>query len=175
MSCYFGVCQCPCPSLRRCYSLVIVYILCFVGGNNWWVWRVLSLCSRTCWIRIVKAFPCLQVGRFGFRFSFQFNGIISAGDTTNFSFIPLPRYDYHYISGWYPISFKCTILQKTNIIRDYLEDINEIPKSRMFWPREIWSKYVNKLEVIFLCLINTTSFFPYFFLLKMEGKHQGFH
>lgn len=37
--------------------------------------------------------------------------------------------------------------QKTNIIRDYLEDINEIPKSRMFWPREIWSKYVNKLEV----------------------------
>ncbi|GKB95568.1 squalene synthase [Tanacetum coccineum] len=37
-------------------------------------------------------------------------------------------------------------LQKTNIIRDYLEDINEIPKSRMFWPREIWSNYVNKLE-----------------------------
>ncbi|KAL9238243.1 hypothetical protein vseg_012693 [Gypsophila vaccaria] len=37
-------------------------------------------------------------------------------------------------------------LQKTNIIRDYLEDINEIPKCRMFWPRETWSKYVNKLE-----------------------------
>ncbi|XP_008796681.1 squalene synthase 1-like isoform X2 [Phoenix dactylifera] len=37
-------------------------------------------------------------------------------------------------------------LQKTNIIRDYLEDINEIPKSRMFWPREIWSKYASKLE-----------------------------
>ncbi|KAL3621291.1 squalene synthetase-like protein [Castilleja foliolosa] len=37
-------------------------------------------------------------------------------------------------------------LQKTNIIRDYLEDINEMPKSRMFWPRQIWSKYVNKLE-----------------------------
>ncbi|KAH9605354.1 hypothetical protein KSS87_000153 [Heliosperma pusillum] len=37
-------------------------------------------------------------------------------------------------------------LQKTNIIRDYLEDINEIPKSRMFWPREIWKKYVLKLE-----------------------------
>ncbi|KAJ7967257.1 Squalene synthase [Quillaja saponaria] len=37
-------------------------------------------------------------------------------------------------------------LQKTNIIRDYLEDINEIPKSRMFWPRQIWSRYVNKLE-----------------------------
>ncbi|KAI4367257.1 hypothetical protein MLD38_023015 [Melastoma candidum] len=37
-------------------------------------------------------------------------------------------------------------LQKTNIIRDYLEDINEIPKSRMFWPRQIWGKYANKLE-----------------------------
>ncbi|KAL6609890.1 hypothetical protein ACP70R_039859 [Stipagrostis hirtigluma subsp. patula] len=37
-------------------------------------------------------------------------------------------------------------LQKINIIRDYLEDINELPKSRMFWPREIWSKYADKLE-----------------------------
>ncbi|CAF2239462.1 unnamed protein product [Brassica napus] len=37
-------------------------------------------------------------------------------------------------------------LQKTNIIRDYLEDINEIPKSRMFWPRKIWGKYADKLE-----------------------------
>nr|GMD02564.1 squalene synthase [Ipomoea batatas] len=37
-------------------------------------------------------------------------------------------------------------LQKTNIIRDYLEDINEIPKCRMYWPRQIWSKYVGKLE-----------------------------
>ncbi|KAI5673204.1 hypothetical protein M9H77_13568 [Catharanthus roseus] len=30
-----------------------------------------------------------------------------------------------------------SFLQKTNIIRDYLEDINEIPKPRMFWPRQI--------------------------------------
>ncbi|CAH8306729.1 unnamed protein product [Eruca vesicaria subsp. sativa] len=37
-------------------------------------------------------------------------------------------------------------LQKTNIIIDYLEDINEIPKSRMFWPRKIWGKYADKLE-----------------------------
>lgn len=57
---------------------------------------------------------------------------------------------------WYMLQLVCFIpsqlfvshkSQKTNIIRDYLEDINEIPKSRMFWPREIWSKYVNKLEV----------------------------
>ncbi|XP_074313258.1 squalene synthase 2-like [Silene latifolia] len=39
-----------------------------------------------------------------------------------------------------------SFLQKTNIIHDYLEDISELPKSRMFWPREIWIKYVNKLE-----------------------------
>ncbi|GLJ50476.1 hypothetical protein SUGI_1075570 [Cryptomeria japonica] len=39
-------------------------------------------------------------------------------------------------------------LQKTNIIRDYLEDINEIPKSRMFWPREIWDKYTINLEAL---------------------------
>ncbi|XP_074313256.1 squalene synthase 2-like isoform X3 [Silene latifolia] len=38
------------------------------------------------------------------------------------------------------------LLQKTNIIHDYLEDINEIPKSRLFWPEEIWKKYVDKLE-----------------------------
>lgn len=38
-------------------------------------------------------------------------------------------------------------LQKTNIIRDYLEDINEIPAPRMFWPREIWGKYATRLEV----------------------------
>lgn len=26
-------------------------------------------------------------------------------------------------------------LQKTNIIRDYLEDINQ---NRIFWPRDVW-------------------------------------
>jgi len=34
-------------------------------------------------------------------------------------------------------------LQKTNIIRDYLEDINQ---DRIFWPKAVWSKYANKLE-----------------------------
>ncbi|CAD7697170.1 unnamed protein product [Ostreobium quekettii] len=37
-------------------------------------------------------------------------------------------------------------LQKTNIIRDYLEDINEEPAPRMFWPREVWGKEVEGLE-----------------------------
>ena len=33
-------------------------------------------------------------------------------------------------------------LQKTNIIRDYLEDLNE---GRTFWPRDIWGKYAQSL------------------------------
>ncbi|WIA33097.1 hypothetical protein OEZ86_006251 [Tetradesmus obliquus] len=37
-------------------------------------------------------------------------------------------------------------LQKTNIIRDYLEDINEEPAPRMFWPHEIWGQYGDSLE-----------------------------
>jgi Squalene/phytoene synthase len=36
-------------------------------------------------------------------------------------------------------------LQKTNIIRDYLEDICELPVPRMFWPREIWGRYAGAL------------------------------
>ncbi|KAL6758365.1 farnesyl-diphosphate farnesyltransferase [Haematococcus lacustris] len=37
-------------------------------------------------------------------------------------------------------------LQKTNIIRDYLEDILEEPAPRMFWPRAVWSRYAAKLS-----------------------------
>lgn len=33
-------------------------------------------------------------------------------------------------------------LQKTNILRDYLEDLNE---GRTFWPRNIWQKYAKSL------------------------------
>lgn len=36
-------------------------------------------------------------------------------------------------------------LQKTNIIRDYLEDIVEEPAPRMFWPREVWGRYAGEL------------------------------
>ena len=34
-------------------------------------------------------------------------------------------------------------LQKVNILRDYLEDLNS---SRTFWPREVWQKYAPTLE-----------------------------
>lgn len=33
-------------------------------------------------------------------------------------------------------------LQKTNIIRDYLEDIVD---QRAFWPKEVWGQYVDQL------------------------------
>lgn len=35
------------------------------------------------------------------------------------------------------------MLQKTNILRDFREDVDE---GRVFWPAEIWSKYVSKPE-----------------------------
>lgn len=34
-------------------------------------------------------------------------------------------------------------LQKTNIIRDYREDLDD---GRQFWPKEIWGKYVEKFS-----------------------------
>jgi farnesyl-diphosphate farnesyltransferase len=37
-------------------------------------------------------------------------------------------------------------LQKTNIIRDYLENVDSQPYPRLRWPREIWVKYADKLE-----------------------------
>ena len=37
-------------------------------------------------------------------------------------------------------------LQKTNIIRDIKEDFDD---KRMFWPKEIWSKHVDKFEDLF--------------------------
>jgi farnesyl-diphosphate farnesyltransferase len=33
-------------------------------------------------------------------------------------------------------------LQKTNVIRDYREDLDD---KRKFWPRQVWSKYADNL------------------------------
>ncbi|MCL7022652.1 hypothetical protein MKW94_020495 [Papaver nudicaule] len=38
------------------------------------------------------------------------------------------------------------MLQKVHFIQDFFGDMNEIPRGRIFWPRQIWSKYVDKLE-----------------------------
>ena len=38
------------------------------------------------------------------------------------------------------------LLQKTNIVRDYLEDLNE---GRTFWPREVWSQYAHSQRLDF--------------------------
>ncbi|KAI3834810.1 hypothetical protein MKW92_007624 [Papaver armeniacum] len=37
-------------------------------------------------------------------------------------------------------------LQKINTIQDFSKDMNSIPKTHMRWPRQIWNKYVDKLE-----------------------------
>lgn len=37
-------------------------------------------------------------------------------------------------------------LQKTNITRDYLEDISAV-NPRIWWPKTIWFPYFNKLDV----------------------------
>ncbi|KAG1666441.1 hypothetical protein FOA52_015111 [Chlamydomonas sp. UWO 241] len=65
-------------------------------------------------------------------------------------------------------------LQKTNIIRDYLEDILEEPAPRMFWPKEIWGMYgksladfkePSKREAALRCLnhmiVNALQHMPY--------------
>jgi len=36
-------------------------------------------------------------------------------------------------------------LQKTNIIRDYFEDVSDSPP-RLFWPKEIWGNYATNVE-----------------------------
>ena len=36
-------------------------------------------------------------------------------------------------------------LQKTNILRDYLEDVSEEPP-RLFWPRSVWSLYAKEVK-----------------------------
>ncbi|MCL7046694.1 hypothetical protein MKW94_027344 [Papaver nudicaule] len=46
----------------------------------------------------------------------------------------------------YSSNLMSLFFQKTHIIQDFLEDINEIPKARMHWPRQIWSTYVENLE-----------------------------
>ncbi|KAI3905031.1 hypothetical protein MKW92_029740 [Papaver armeniacum] len=37
-------------------------------------------------------------------------------------------------------------LQKVHDITDFMEDMKEIPRPRIHWPRQIWSKYVDELE-----------------------------
>lgn len=113
------------------------------GRNSWWLWWILPLCGWTCWTRVVKAVSCFRKRRSGFWCYFQLNGFISSG--MNLLFPALYAFNCNLVCN---LAYIFAQWQKTNIIRDYLEDINEIPKSRMFWPREIWSKYVDKLEVV---------------------------
>ncbi|KAI3920674.1 hypothetical protein MKW92_021035 [Papaver armeniacum] len=42
------------------------------------------------------------------------------------------------------------LVQKIHFLTDFIDDMNEIPKARIIWPRQIWSKYVDKLEDLLL-------------------------
>ncbi|KAI3839425.1 hypothetical protein MKX03_017548 [Papaver bracteatum] len=42
------------------------------------------------------------------------------------------------------------LVQKIHFLIDFIDDMNEIPKARIIWPRQIWSKYVDKLEDLLL-------------------------
>jgi hypothetical protein len=134
--------------IEQCSELTW-YIFLAVGWNCSWLRWILSLCSRTSWLWTFQPLSCCWDRRSSSRFTIGFNGFIFAG-----MLLGVFESTLYFHSVWKVFIsvllcwqiFKL-VLQKTNIIRDYLEDINEIPKSRMFWPREIWSKYADKLEV----------------------------
>ncbi|MCL7031050.1 hypothetical protein MKW94_029672 [Papaver nudicaule] len=54
--------------------------------------------------------------------------------------------DFEDLTSDYLSNSMGSMFQKVHIIQDFFDDINEIPKGRMYWPRQIWSKYVDKLE-----------------------------
>lgn len=47
-------------------------------------------------------------------------------------------------SEWVTLSNNMGLfLQKTNIVRDYREDVDQ---NRFFWPKEVWSKYASNIQ-----------------------------
>ncbi|KAL8101785.1 squalene synthase 8-like [Apium graveolens] len=51
---------------------------------------------------------------------------------------PLPEYSL--------IHSIASLHQKRHTIQGYYEDIIEVPKKKMYWPEQTWSKYVEKIE-----------------------------
>src|SRR3954452_1467225 len=47
-------------------------------------------------------------------------------------------------------------LQKVNILRDFTEDLNE---NRRYWPKQIWSKYVEEIDELMLPKNKTNSIY----------------
>ncbi|GBB87343.1 hypothetical protein RclHR1_01380005 [Rhizophagus clarus] len=47
-------------------------------------------------------------------------------------------------------------LQKINILRDFMEDLNE---NRKYWPKQIWSKYVEEIDELILSENETSSIY----------------
>jgi farnesyl-diphosphate farnesyltransferase len=68
-------------------------------------------------------------------------GLVGLGLTRLFYTAGVEQFTPDYLSNAMGL-----FLQKTNLIRDYLEHINAEPKPKRRWPREIWVKYADKLE-----------------------------
>jgi hypothetical protein len=54
-------------------------ILLYLGWNCWWLWRILSLCSRAGWVWTFQTVLCCWDWRSGSRLTVKFNGSIFAG------------------------------------------------------------------------------------------------
>jgi farnesyl-diphosphate farnesyltransferase len=68
-------------------------------------------------------------------------GLVGLGLTRLFYTAGVEQFTPDYLSNAMGL-----FLQKTNIIRDYLEHVNAQPEPQRRWPREVWAKYADKLE-----------------------------
>ena len=76
------------------------------------------------------------------RYCFYVAGLVGVGLSKLFAISKLEDEEFNNQLNELSISMGL-FLQKTNIIRDYREDIDE---KRIFWPKQIWSIYSKKLE-----------------------------
>jgi hypothetical protein len=61
------------------FSELMWYIFLYLGWNCWWLWWILSLCSRASWIWTFQTLSCCWDWRSCSRCTVEFNGFIFAG------------------------------------------------------------------------------------------------
>jgi len=78
--------------------------------------------------------------------SLVFQGLSRIWITSGLGHFPSLYEDYTLnAQGLHLINGVGAFFQKVHIIQGLVEDLNEIPP-RVFWPREVWSKYADKIE-----------------------------
>jgi len=90
--------------------------------------------------KYISSHECKTVSEYD-EYCYYVAGLVGIGLTRMFAVVD--AVDPTFCSKEYLSNSMGLFLQKTNIIRDYLEDIEE---GRTFWPREIWELYASKLE-----------------------------